>query len=184
MNCYTHDRTPAVGVCAVCQKAVCRKCVGMDTPRVVCTTCVGSGAIAGFEFRSRASVGKWPLVHICAGVDPISRRPRIARGVIAIGNFAVGVVAVGGFALGIATIGGVSLGLVLALGGVALGVGMSWGGVAVGSIAVGGVAVGFVYAIGGVAVGPAVIDARHCDAAARQFADRWLQFAAAARSCR
>lgn len=36
MNCFLHERTAAVGLCAVCQKAVCRDCVGRDAPRVVC----------------------------------------------------------------------------------------------------------------------------------------------------
>ena len=62
----------------------------------------------------------------------------------------------------------------LAVGGAALGLGLSIGGLAVGSIAIGGAAVGFSFAVGGGAVGPAVIDGRHCDEAARELVRRWL----------
>lgn len=128
----------------------------------------------GFEYRSRASIGDWPLVHICSGFDPVTMRPRVAKGVIAIGNIAIGGVAMGGVACGLATAGGASLGLLFALGGAALGVGLSIGGLAVGSVAIGGGAIGFVYAMGGGAFGPAVIDGRHCDPAAADFLRQWF----------
>ena len=70
MICYLHDRTAAVGMCAVCQKAVCRTCVGRDAPRLICRTCVGQRSIQGVEYRSAAHIGSWPLIHICMGVDP------------------------------------------------------------------------------------------------------------------
>jgi hypothetical protein len=127
-----------------------------------------------YEYKSSTTIGGWPIVHVCSGIDPVTMRPKIARGVVAIGNIAVGMVAVGGLACGLFAVGGASIGLLLAVGGTAVGLGVSAGGVAVGSIAIGGVAVGFVYAVGGVAFGPAVIDGRHCDGAARDFARRWL----------
>ena len=184
MNCYTHSRVAAVGMCAVCQKGICRDCVARDVPRLVCRDCASArGAVGfgwsgwsgyGYEYKSPITIGSWPLVHVCSGVDPATMRLRVAKGVIAIGNVAVGILAVGGVACGLFTVGGASLGLLAAIGGVGLGLGVSIGGVAVGSIAIGGAAVGFVYAIGGAAVGPAVIDGLHCDAAARDFALRWL----------
>jgi hypothetical protein len=128
----------------------------------------------GYEYKSSVAIGAWPLVHVCAGIDPVTMRPRIARGVVAIGNIAVGLVAIGGVACGVFTLGGASIGLLLAVGGAALGLGLSIGGLAVGSIAIGGAAVGFVYAVGGGAFGPAVIDGRHCDEAARDFVRRWF----------
>ena len=128
----------------------------------------------GFDYKSSITVGSWPLVHICAGVDPETMRPRIAKGVIAIGNIAVGVVAIGGLACGLITVGGASLGLLLAIGGAALGVGVSIGGLAVGSIAIGGAAIGFQYAIGGVALAPAALDSMRCDGALLDAARRWI----------
>jgi hypothetical protein len=111
---------------------------------------------SGYEYKSSTTIGGWPIVHVCAGIDPVTMRPRIAKGVVAIGNIAVGMVAVGGLACGLFAVGGASIGLLLAVGGAAVGLGVSVGGFAVGSIAIGGVAVGFVYAIGGGAFGPAL----------------------------
>jgi hypothetical protein len=139
-----------------------------------CTACVARGPVIGFEYKSEASLGSLPLLHITTGVDAATGRPRVARGVIAMGNIAVGGVAIGGVALGLFALGGLSIGLLLALGGTALSLGVSFGGLAVGSVAVEGLAVGFSYAVGGAAFGPAVIDGQRCDEAARQFFSQWL----------
>jgi hypothetical protein len=184
VNCFVHDRTAAVGVCVVCQKAVCRDCIGRDTPRVVCRTCLQDRGVLGFEYRSKASVGGWPLLHVCAGIDPATMRPRVARGVVAIGNVAVGGVAVAGVACGLISIGGASFGLLFALGGLAMGLGVSVGGLAVGSVALGGAAIGFSYAMGGAAFGPAIIDGGRCDPAAAEMLSRWLGAAGLPPHCR
>ena len=184
MNCYLHDRSAAVGLCASCQKAVCRECVGRDSPRIVCRACIASQAILGYEYRSSVEIGGWPLLHVCAGVDPVTMRPRVARGIIAIGNMAVGAVAIGGLACGVVTIGGASFGLLFALGGAAIGLGLSVGGLAVGSVALGGAAIGFVHAIGGGAFGPSIIDGRQCDPATVEFARQWLGSAVLPPHCR
>jgi len=92
-----------------------------------------------------------PLVHVAIGIDPVTGRKRVARGMVAVGNVAVGVLAVGGIAAGGMTIGGVSIGLI-SLGGVAIGLLAALGGSAIGSIALGGAALGFV-AVGGAACG-------------------------------
>src|SRR5258706_7475156 len=184
MNCFTHDRTPAIGLCAVCQKAICRDCVGRDTPRLICKPCEAGNATLGFEYTSSATVAGWPLIHICAGVDAVTMRPKVAKGVIAIGNVAVGGLAVGGLACGLLTIGGLSVGILAAFGGAALGLGLSVGGFAVGSVAVGGAAIGVQYAIGGGAWAAAVVNRPPCDAAAREFVLRWLSESALPPTCR
>ena len=183
MNCFVHDRTAAVGICGLCQRAVCRQCVASESPRLVCGACVQRRPVLGYEYRSEATVAGWPLVHVCMGADPVTMRPRVAKGVIAIGNIAVGGVAIAGLACGLVTVGGVSLGLLLALGGAAIGVGWSIGGLAVGAVAFGGLAVGYVVAIGGSAIGPAVIDGRACDPVARDFVLEWMGRSALPPSC-
>lgn len=174
MNCYTHPATPAVGICSLCSKAICRPCVSRDAPRLVCTACAARGAVIGNEYRSPVSIAGWPLIHIASGLDPATLRPRVARGVIAIGNVAVGGVAIGGASFGVLSFGGLSVGLLGALGGAALGLGLSVGGFAVGSVAVGGAAIGLQYALGGLAIAPSAIGGLRCDPAAVEFFGRWL----------
>jgi hypothetical protein len=169
VNCFTHPRAAAVGMCALCQRGVCADCISRDAPRLVCRACAERGGVIGYEYKSQASIAGWPLVHICGGMDPVTMRPKVARGVVAIGNIAVGGIAIGGVALGLVSLGGLSLGLVLALGGAAIGLGLSLGGLAVGSVAIGGAAVGFQYAVGGAAFAPAIVDGARCDEAAREF---------------
>jgi len=98
---------------------------------------------ATYEYISPVKVFGLPLVHIRWGMCP-----RLARGIIAIGNCAMGVVAIGGCSLGVVSLGGVSVGLLFALGGVGLGL-LAIGGLAVGGFAVGGCAVGLWLAAGG-----------------------------------
>lgn len=184
MHCFIHDRASAVGVCAVCQKAVCRDCIARDVPRLVCRTCAEQRGVLGFEYRSTATFAGWPLIHICAGVDPITMRPKVAKGVIAIGNIAVGGVAIAGLACGLVSLGGLSIGLACAVGGAALGLGISAGGLAVGSVAIGGAAIGFVHAIGGGAFGPSIIDGQRCDPAAADFVRQWFGSALLPPHCR
>jgi hypothetical protein len=150
----------------------------------VCRTCIASQVILGYEYRSSVAIGGWPLLHVCAGVDPVTMRPRVARGIVAIGNMAVGAVAIGGLACGLVTIGGASFGLLFALGGAAIGLGLSVGGLAVGSVALGGAAIGFVHAIGGGAFGPSIIDGRQCDPATVEFAREWFGSSVVPPHCR
>ena len=96
-----------------------------------------------YEYISPVKVFGLPLIHVRFGYGP-----RLAKGIIAIGNCAVGVVAIGGCSLGLLSFGGVSLGLLLALGGCGLGL-FALGGLAVGGFAIGGCAVGQWLAIGG-----------------------------------
>lgn len=107
-----------------------------------------------FEYKSKRTVGKLPLVHINIG------RGRTAKGFFAVGLKSVGIFSVGLLSMGIVSLGLLSLGILsfacLGLGGISLGAIVagifSAGGVALGVIAVGGVAVGLL-AIGGCAAG-------------------------------
>src|SRR5262245_52288489 len=75
----------------------------------------------GYEYKSATKIAGWPLLHICAGIDPLTLRPGVARGIIAIGDLAVGVLAIGGFAVGSIAIGGVAAAFIQAVGGVEFG---------------------------------------------------------------
>lgn len=113
------------------------------------TTTIVNNYYHGFqyEYRSRRTLFGLPLVHIRFGY----RGMGVAKGIIAVGNYAVGLVALGGFSLGLISVGGLSLGLLLSLGGWAVG-GFAIGGLAMGLIALGGGAVGL-FALGGGAFG-------------------------------
>ena len=100
-----------------------------------------------YEYKSKRTLLGLPLVHIRLG----DRGTGMAKGILAIGNYAVGVFALGGFSFGLVSIGGLSLGLLFSLGGWALG-GLAVGGFAVGLLALGGAAVGL-FAMGGGAFG-------------------------------
>ena len=84
----------------------------------------------GFEYRTKTEILGWPLIHIASGSNPETGAPLVARGILAIGIFAVGFIAIGAFALGVFTIAGIGIGLFV-LGGIALG-GFAFGGLAFG----------------------------------------------------
>jgi len=86
-----------------------------------------------------------PLVCIAFGTDEAGRI-RVARGIIAIGQFAVGVISVAQFGIGIMCLGQVALGVAVA-GQLAIGLLTGFGQMAVGTFAVGQLVVG-VYARG------------------------------------
>lgn len=102
-----------------------------------------------YEYKSKRTLWGLPLVHIHTGRG--LGMPRVAKGIVAIGDVAVGVVSLGGIAVGGLSLGGLSLGALVALGGGAIG-GIALGGFALGIVALGGLAIGVV-ATGGMAVG-------------------------------
>jgi hypothetical protein len=58
----------------------------------------------GYEYKSRAAFLGYPLLHISFKYRP-DRRPVVARGVIAIGQFGIGVVNISQFGIGLVSIG-------------------------------------------------------------------------------
>lgn len=96
---------------------------------------------AGFEWKSRAKILGIPLICVSFGRDERGRR-RIAKGFLAVGNYAVGGIAIGQFALGIFGIGQFALGL-FAAGQLALALMGGFGQFAVGVFAVGQFVAGF-----------------------------------------
>lgn len=72
---------------------ICPKC---GAPRPALKEWKGTG----FEWKSQKTLYGWPLVHIAVGRDA-GGRLRVAKGVIAIGQFAVGLVTVAQFGVGL-----------------------------------------------------------------------------------
>ena len=115
VNCFSHGVKAAVGLCSLCQKGVCRECVAMDTPRLVCAGCLqwreSSGYRwgwygYGFEIQIRHDHRRLAARARLQRLRPGDDAPaRIARGIVAIGNIAVGGLAIGSIAVGGATIG-------------------------------------------------------------------------------
>lgn len=140
-------------------------------PRTAQLHAMGFGL--GYEYKSKTTLLGLPLVHIASGIDPMTGRPRVARGIIAAGNIAIGVLAFGGIALGGLTFGGVSVG-VLAIGGVAVG-GIALGGMAFGIVgALGGMAFSFGFAVGGLAIAPCSFGGSGGDGECLRQALQWL----------
>jgi predicted Ser/Thr protein kinase len=143
------------------------------------------------EYKSKAHIGSWPLVHLAFGLDLKTGKARTARGIFAVGNkatgfiaiggiakgviafggLAIGIFAIGGLALGLLTFGGLGIGLLFCYGGIAIGT-TAYGGLAVGYGAVGGLAAGY-YAMGGAAYGVHIINGYIKDAEAREFFRSW-----------
>lgn len=57
----------------------------------------------GFEYKSEASIAGLPLVHISFKYRP-NRCPVPARGIIAIGQFAIGIVTISQFGIGVVSV--------------------------------------------------------------------------------
>lgn len=52
----------------------------------------GSRRWRGFEWQSRTEFFGWPLIHVAFGKDPATGKFRVAKGIIAVGQFAVGLI--------------------------------------------------------------------------------------------
>lgn len=127
----------------------------------------------GYEWRSPAELFGLPLIHVAYGYDSKTGLPRVAKGIVAIGNIALGVFAVGGMAAGGFAIGGMGLGLFV-LAGIAVG-GVALGGMALGIFfAVGGIAISMMYAIGGLALAPHTISSMGVDPEFVRQLEQWV----------
>lgn len=137
----------------------------------------------GVDYRSRTKLFGLPLVHVTSGLDPVTGRQRVAKGIIAIGGLAKGVIAFGGMAMGgiafgggaigVIAIGGGALGLI-SFGGLAIGLLAAMGGGAIGLIAAGGGALGYL-TYGGGTIGVHAYDAMTHDPMAERFFLPWVK---------
>lgn len=98
------------------------------------------------QYQSQSTLLGIPIISINCGSNGV------AKGIIAIGDYAVGIVSIGGASLGILSIGGLSAGI-FSIGGGAIALLAAVGGVAISSLfSVGGCAIAYEIAIGGLAV--------------------------------
>jgi hypothetical protein len=94
----------------------------------------------GFEWKTKASIFGIPLISVAFGRDP-EGRIRIAKGLLAVGQFAYGGIVVAQFGAGIVTLSQFAVGL-FAFGQLALGLLLGLGQVAGGVMAIGQVVCG------------------------------------------
>lgn len=96
----------------------------------------------GFEWKTEATIFGLPLIHVAIGRDTKTGRLRVARGIIAVGQFAVGLITIAQFGIGLLFgLGQVTVGI-LAAGQAALGIYFGIGQFATGMTAVGQLALG------------------------------------------
>jgi hypothetical protein len=128
----------------------------------------------GFEWKSSRTYAGYPLVHIAFGKDRRGKL-RVAKGIIAIGQFALGLVTVAQFGVGLLFGFGQFLGggIILAqiAGALVLGVGQ----VATGYVAIGQVVLAY-YGLGQIGLGAFLWTMSRRDAEAVQFFLSWWDY--------
>jgi hypothetical protein len=105
----------------------------------------------GRDYRTKQSLFGLPLAHVAWGVDPVTHRPRVAKGWIAIGSKAKGLAAVGIEAYGLIAVGLIAGGI-FPTGLLAFGM-WSVGLVAYGLVSTGLLAIALIHAVGLVSLG-------------------------------
>jgi hypothetical protein len=159
----------------------CRECgAEVSDQAQTCLRCGAPQAPApsypgfGFEWKSSRTYGGYPLVHIAFGKDSRGKW-RVAKGIIAIGQFALGLVTVAQFGVGLIFGFGQFIlgGAVLAqfAGGLVLGVGQ----VATGYVAIGQVVLAY-YGLGQIGLGEFLWSMSRKDAEAVRFFLSWWEY--------
>lgn len=126
----------------------------------------------GYEWKSRAAVCGYPLIHVAFGRDARGKL-RVAKGVIAIGQFGIGLLTLAQFGIGLLFGCGQFVFALTAVAQVALTPVFGLGQFAVGYIAIGQLAIGY-YALGQMAYGLYTWSTNQRDPAALEFFSRWL----------
>lgn len=96
----------------------------------------------GFEWKSRAQILGWPLLHIAFGRNKKTGKLMAARGIIAVGQFGVGLITIAQFGIGFLFGFGQFVGAPMAVGQIALGIYFGLGQFSTGVTAVGQFAFG------------------------------------------
>ena len=81
----------------------CSQCFEQISPEAVsCPHCGHPHKMyRSFEWRSSATMGSWPLVHVAFGRNKKTGKWLVAKGIIAIGQYAMGVVTIAQFGIGL-----------------------------------------------------------------------------------
>jgi hypothetical protein len=137
-----------LSACRSCWKEVSVEavtCPHCDAPQPAYQRRVG----CGYEWKSKQSLCGWPLVHVACGRDEHNRL-RVAKGIVAVGQFAQGGIAIGQFSAGTVFGLGQFVAAPIAIGQVALGLLVGLGQISTGTLAIGQFAFGgWVRAMGG-----------------------------------
>ena len=128
----------------------------------------------GYEWKSAVTLGGYPLVHIAYGRDARGKL-RVAKGVIAIGQFGIGVITLAQFGIGLLFGFGQCLLALTAIAQVAITPLLGIGQCAAGYIAIGQMAVGY-YALGQVAYAVYAWSVNQQDPVALEFFASFLPF--------
>jgi hypothetical protein len=95
----------------------------------------------GFEYKTKTEIHGWPLVHVAFGRDEQGRF-RIAKGIIAVGQFGIGLITFAQLGLGVIFGFGQLMGGLIAIGQVAPAVFFGIGQFTTGHVAIGQLAIG------------------------------------------
>ena len=117
MGSLRHTRDGILGKNADGTLLPCRECQEeVSKNAVICPHC-GAPKPArekwdgwGFEYKSKLAIGNLPLLHISFKYRP-NRVPVVARGIIAIGQFAAGVITIAQFGVGIVSVSQIAVGV-------------------------------------------------------------------------
>ncbi|ETW97649.1 MAG: hypothetical protein ETSY1_21780 [Candidatus Entotheonella factor] len=159
--------------CRECQREVsrsARKCPHCRAPNPGQPHWQGTGR----EWKSKTTIWGYPLIHIAYGRNAQGKL-RVAKGVIAIGQFAIGLIAIAQFGVGLLFGFGQFVCALSAFAQVALTPTIGIGQLATGYIALGQIALGY-YALGYHALGIYSWGVNHRDIEALIFFARFLPF--------
>ena len=131
---------PECGVQISDQAAACPQC---GHPMLPLPVAYGVRRLLwGYEWKSKTTIAGWPLVHIAIGRDKDTGRLLVAKGIIAIGQFALGLITIAQFGIGLLFGFGQFVGGFIAIAQFAVGVYFGLGQFATGITAIGQFAVG------------------------------------------
>ncbi len=162
-----------VASCRECQHEVslsARKCRQCGAPNPGRANWQGTG----YEWKSSTTIWGYPLIHIAYGRNPQGKL-RVAKGVIAVGQFAIGLIAIAQFGIGFLFGFGQFVLALSAFAQVAITPTIGIGQLATGYIALGQIALGY-YALGYYALGVYGWGVNHRDREALMLFARFLPF--------